>query len=455
LCDNGYRKIYTEFLFMFYMQKIKSIFRLTSVVSTIFCCAAVALAQSPATGGIGGRPAYPTGANIHSQSWFIYNLEPGGRVDDAVKVINTTNKTMQVDLYPTDSLLASGGSFSCEQRVDTRDGVGSWLRLSTNRITLEPGASREIPFSMTVANNADVGEHSGCIVIEDANQTPQAGGGVAVITRSAVRVYNTVPGELTRKIEISGFSVSKTDNTGVRILKPRVRNTGNVSVDTGITVAARNIFGGKAYFYEGGYTLARGDESFWEFEMKRPFWGGVYKGNFAATYDANSSASLGVSANSSLTTLQSRVVWFWSWPTTWGWVAWLVLALLAWYGYRLYRRHQATWEWIKNSWVNHMVGRDEGIDDLGEKYNVDWRLIAKANEMTSPYTLKMGQNIKVPPTRSKSVEAAPAAKATKVKVKTKPKTKPVVNKKTPTNKPAAKTIKRTTKVAKKATAKKK
>ena len=440
------------------MQKIKNIFRLTSIVSTIFCFATVVLAQSPATGGVGGRPAYPTGANIHSQSWFIYNLEPGGRIDDAVKVINTTNRTMQVDLYPTDSLFASGGSFSCEQRVDTRDGVGSWLRLSTNRITLEPGASREIPFSMTVANNADVGEHSGCIVIEDANQTPQAGGGVAVITRSAVRVYNTVPGELTRKIEISSFSVSKgVNNAGVWVLKPRVRNTGNVSVDTGITVAARNILGGKVYFYEGGYTLTRGDESFWEFEMKRPFWGGVYKGNFTATYDANSSASLGVSTSSPLTTLQSRVIWFWSWPTTWGWVAWLVLALLAWYGYRLYRRHQATLEWIKNSWVNHTVGRDEGIDDLGEKYNVDWRLIAKANGMTSPYTLKMGQNIKVPPTRSKPVEVAPTTKTTKpkVKAKAKPKAKPVASKKTSTNKPTTKTIKRTTKVVKKATVKKK
>src|SRR3990167_9490337 len=108
------------------------------------------------TGGIGGYPANPDPNVPGSTSWFIYNLDLGESKDDAILVVNNSDETQTIKLYPVDSTTNNVGGFALEAENDPRDGVGAWIELAETIITLEPGANREIPFTIVIPQDADV-----------------------------------------------------------------------------------------------------------------------------------------------------------------------------------------------------------------------------------------------------------------------------------------------------------
>lgn len=58
-----------------------------------------------------------------------------------------------------------------------------------------------------------------------------------------MRVALTVPGEIERKLEVLGFDYKR--QNGTIILHPQVKNIGNVSIDTDVSVVTRYFFGVK------------------------------------------------------------------------------------------------------------------------------------------------------------------------------------------------------------------
>jgi len=101
--------------------------------------------------------------------------------------------------------------------------------------------------------------------------------------RTGIRVAITLPGDLERKLEIAGFTVEKSA-TGF-ILHPKVKNTGNVSIDAEANVITRYFFGPILIKHGGQYPILRDDTSDWSFELKKPFWGGLFRSQFVVSYD--------------------------------------------------------------------------------------------------------------------------------------------------------------------------
>ena len=56
-------------------------------------------------------------------------------------------------------------------------------------------------------------------------------------------------------------------------------------------------------------------------------------------------------------------------------------------------------KWIRKSWVMYEVASGEDINSLAKNFDVSWKLLAKANKLQPPYGLKVGEKIKVPPTK--------------------------------------------------------
>lgn len=99
------------------------------------------------------------------------------------------------------------------------------------------------------------------------------------------------------------------------ILHPQVKNTGNVSIDGHVTVETRYLLGFMHKVHTGDYPLLRGEVSDWNFELKRPFMGGLYRSRFSVEYDEDPTATVGVESGKKLTRLRSPSVWFFSFPT--------------------------------------------------------------------------------------------------------------------------------------------
>ncbi len=362
------------------------------LVFVLFACNALAIEY----GGLGGRPAHPRKDNPRTESIFIHTAEPGAVIKEGVLVVNNKKETKTVKVYAVDSTPSTGGAFACEQLSQTKDDVGAWVALKESEVTLEPGTNKLVPFTITIPQNASVGEHNGCIIIQEKKEKVEGKSGVNLSFRTGLRVAITIPGELTRKLEVVGFTVTKRDD-GSFLLHPKVKNLGNVSIDADVQVITRYFFGLTHFIHGGQYPILRGEISDWNFKLKKPFWGGWYRSSFAVEYDKNPEAGVGVKSGKELTRIAGASVWFFSFPTPAGLVIEIIVLLLIAFGGFLFWLSRGRKKWIEENWVEYEVKSGEGINALAERFNVSWKLLARVNELKPPYALKPEEKIKVPP----------------------------------------------------------
>lgn len=356
----------------------------------------VGIASAVEYGGFGGRPANPRADNPRTESIFVHTAEPGSTVEEGVLLVNNSTVARTLRVYAVDSTPSTGGAFACAQELSPRLDVGSWILLEIGSARVEPAGNVLVPFKISVPENADVGEHNGCIIVEEARAdssgtTP----GASLSFRTGLRVAMTVPGELERRLSIAGFSVSPTD-AGFN-LHPLVANEGNVSVDADVRVVTSYFFGKKLFENGGQYPVLRGASSDWNFELARPFWGGLYRSEFTVSYDGSEGATVGVNTDAELVTLTGPTTWFFSFPTPLG--AGIELGVLAALAAALAfaslsRRRSA---WIRASWVPYEVGSGEDIVSIASSRKVSWKIIARANHLKPPYAIKQGETIRIPP----------------------------------------------------------
>ncbi|MBU1036909.1 LysM peptidoglycan-binding domain-containing protein [Patescibacteria group bacterium] len=355
-------------------------------------------------GGIGGRPAFPRSDNPRTESIFVHTVNPGDAVQEGVKVINNTAETKILMVYAVDSVVSSGGAFACGQLGDPMKGVGNWITLEKGEVTLGSLKSEVVPFSIQIPAKVSVGEHNGCIVVQEKKKdtdSKDSGSGVSLTFRTGLRVALMVPGEIERKLQIAGFEILPKKNGNLN-LHPRVRNLGNVSIDTEVKVVTSYFFGSELGRHGGQFPILRDETSEWNFELKKPFWGGWYKAVLAVTYDENPEAGVGIKSGKSLTTLTGSTVWFFSFPTTKGLVVEIVVLLIIisvifWLWLAAMRKR-----WIKREWVFYDIQTGDDVKSLAEKNKASWKILVKANKLKPPYTLSPGQRIKIPPSDSET-----------------------------------------------------
>lgn len=364
-------------------------------------------------GGIGGRPANPDPNNARTQSIFIYQLKAAESKTDEVLIMNNTDTEQVITLYAVDGILTNSGAYACEQEVEPRDSVGAWVKLGQAQVTLAADTSVKVPFTVNVPERADVGEHNGCLVFQSASDEGEIQGNVRIRTRQAIRMAVTVPGDLKKEIAIKSFTVDTVKTTQHYLLA--VSNKGNVSSDIDISVRLKSFWGTEVYQNSGGYpVLADTDLDISYVNEEPPFWGGWYVASAQVTYDTRA-GTFGVTDDAFKRTVESEPIIVFTAPNPIAVFMYLILLLGA--GVVLFfvkeRRREnkvlATWEAIK-------AKRSDTVLGLATKYGVDWRLIARANKLQSPYVINEGDMIKVPKsTEAPEVPANPPKKKTKKK----------------------------------------
>jgi hypothetical protein len=348
-------------------------------------------------GGVGGRPANPRSDNPRTQSIFVYTARGGETINDGVRVVNDTDKTRTVAVGAVDSILSSGGAFSCRQEVEQKSDVGSWVKLSSKQVEVPAQNSVIVPFVLTVPKDASPGEHDGCITIQDASMTttPTGTNGVVLGFRSGIRISLTIPGKIVKHLSLTGVEVNGPTN-GNYVISPSLKNDGNVSLDALVKTQLSSLFGNAASSAEGTYPVLPHSTATLNFEVNRPFWGGLYHAKAVAKYNSNVKAELGsTKATDKTVSLASGYVWVS--PSPWAVVIYVVcLALIAAAAYYLYRRtHHA--RHVRTHWRTYRVAEGDSIKQLADRFGVSWKRLATANKLKAPYDLRTGEIIKVPP----------------------------------------------------------
>lgn len=237
--------------------------------------ATIAVLQAPlfAQATIGSHPSNPRADEPHSSSIFIHTLKAGESVNEALTVTNSAKETQPVRVYATDSTIASGGVFSCKQFGDPDVAVGSWIKMSQETLTVEPGQPQQVPFTITVPADATAGQHDGCVVVEPAPDARALKPGVNILTRTGTRVSITVPGKLVRSLQMTGLKIDRSG--GKPLLAVTIINTGNMDVDFFLHAVTHSKIMGQGLTVNGGlHTAMAGQSTTLNFGLPQLFFGG-------------------------------------------------------------------------------------------------------------------------------------------------------------------------------------
>jgi hypothetical protein len=202
-------------------------------------------------GNFGIEPT--TNSGVEPRNYLIYNLDPGSTIQDAVTLSNYTDAPLTFQLYGSDTALTEDGSFALNNPDDPKSGVGAWVLLPTDSITLPPGTEAQIPFKLVVPSDATSGDHAGGIIaLSTDTRSAQEGGNVAIDARDGVgvRIYLRVAGPAQPSLDVSSVSLSTDRTVGSLFGAPssgsvtyKVVNTGNVRLAPTAIVTVKGPFG--------------------------------------------------------------------------------------------------------------------------------------------------------------------------------------------------------------------
>lgn len=335
---------------------------------------------------IGGKPAFPRPDNPRSESIFIHATTPGASIDEGVYVINNSSTKKTLLLYAADSTKSTDGGYACKQFAEPQTNVGTWITLEKSEVTLEPNSKELIPFTISVPASADVGEHNGCILIQEKEINRTMKPGVNLSLRTGMRVLLIMPGNIIRSLVVQEFQVEKLEN-GKIVIHTGVENKGNVSVDADIKVLVTGLWNNLIVKFGGGYSILRDDISRLNFELNKPFWGGWYSATFTGSY----------SDGQQKIELPKTHASFFSWPTLEATLIYIFVTLLIVISilWRFISRRRS--KQLLKKWVNYHPMSGEDIQAIARKYEVSWKLLAKMNKLKAPYVISPHTTLKVPP----------------------------------------------------------
>ncbi|MFT5850003.1 MAG: hypothetical protein ACI9H6_000832 [Patiriisocius sp.] len=122
-------------------------------------------------------------AHVFSAEYIVtplalnYDLESRDLITDTITLINNENRILRV--YATVNTVATDGEGVVEGFVhkvesDRSNTPTSWIEISRGRIELQPGETREIPFTIRMNPETDAGDYNVFIGFADASNRPQA-----------------------------------------------------------------------------------------------------------------------------------------------------------------------------------------------------------------------------------------------------------------------------------------
>ena len=192
------------------------------------------------------QPAGEDGADGRPQ--WDFELEPGETVEDAAQLNNFSDEAVTFQVYSHDAINSPDGGFTLQPADAEPVDVGAWAALD-EEVTVEPGESATVPFSLTVPQDATPGDHAGGIVASVTSETTDAQGQrVLVDNRVGSRIYLRVAGDVNPALEVTNLDVSFDRSwvpfsTGAATVTYEVHNAGNVRLSGEQAISGHGVFG--------------------------------------------------------------------------------------------------------------------------------------------------------------------------------------------------------------------
>lgn len=164
---------------------------------------------------------------------YGYTVDPGGRLSDGLVVVNNGTTPLNLAVYAADAFTTSSGGLDLRTKDTRATDVGAWVHPGNSRVTVQPGQSQEVPFTLSVPADAAPGDHLGGIV------TAVTQGNVE--RRVGIRIRLRVGGDLKPNLSVENVDVDYSG--GDATVTYAVHNTGNAILAARQTVSVAGPFG--------------------------------------------------------------------------------------------------------------------------------------------------------------------------------------------------------------------
>lgn len=177
------------------------------VIGVVVATPPPALAAGTAEDEISWSAAPANNSQGSGRPNFAYVLEPGSQIDDGFVITNYAASPQVFNVAAADAFLTETGALDVLKSDEESKDVGAWTSVAADEVTIGPGESVMVPFTIEVPAGASPGDHSGAIVswIEDADPGDD---GVSVVRRLGSRVQIRVTGDLEPSLQIDNSSMT-------------------------------------------------------------------------------------------------------------------------------------------------------------------------------------------------------------------------------------------------------
>ncbi|MQS35434.1 WxL protein peptidoglycan domain-containing protein [Streptomyces katsurahamanus] len=228
-------------------------FSVPALLLALLLALLTALAPAPAARAAdnGEWSVFPAASELGGRPYFYLSADPGRTIADRVTVANRTAAPLTFRLYAADAYnTARDGGFAVRSRSERQRGVGRWITPERDRVTVPARGSVTVPYTLTVPEGAEPGDHAGALVALDERIGP-AKGRVAMGVQRAVgaRVYLRVNGPTVPAISVERLRITQSrplvPGTGESsaLISYTLHNRGNVTLSPKVALKAEGLFG--------------------------------------------------------------------------------------------------------------------------------------------------------------------------------------------------------------------
>lgn len=177
---------------------------------------------------------------------FAYDVNPGGTVQDALVVANRGDEPLTLGVYAADGFTTDTGTLDLVKKDATSKGVGAWVRAAAPTVTVQPGKSAQVPFTVAVPAAASPGDYVGGIVTTLTQ--PDDAQGINVDRRLGIKIALRVTGDLAPALAVQDVHVHYTGTAnpaapGDATVTYTLQNTGNAVISAQTSAAVAGPFG--------------------------------------------------------------------------------------------------------------------------------------------------------------------------------------------------------------------
>jgi len=174
---------------------------------------------------------------------FELNANPGDTVSNILRVFNTTDTPLLVDLEVENfAPVGEEGRVILEPADNNVLSLANWTSIEPRSVVVPPNDFVPVEFTISVPLNAEPGGHYASILATLSGQAPD-GSGAVIVQKVGSLVLLHVAGDVREELEVVSLDVPGFSQYGPVTLSARFENTGSVHVRPRGFILIQNIFG--------------------------------------------------------------------------------------------------------------------------------------------------------------------------------------------------------------------